>query len=308
MRECGKILFTAASIFAALGPEAGHSQTLKTIYSFAGGTDGAYSLGALLFHGGRFYGTTAKGGAGAGTVFTIDPVTGTETVIYSFAGGTDGLTPVGALVYRGGALFGATDGGGNGYGTIFEFKLKPATETVLYRFGSVANDAQNPTGGLIYNSGILYGTSEFGGAGRGTIYAIDPAAQTETVLHAFARGAGGAVPVGTLLYDDGILYGTASLGGKKNGGTIFTFDLTSGTEATLYEFPDDRAGGTIPLTGLIYHDKMFYGATALGGTFNEGTVYKLDPATGDETVLYNFTEGADGASPFADLTYNRGML
>jgi uncharacterized repeat protein (TIGR03803 family) len=53
---------------------------------------------------------------------------------------------------------------------------------------------------------------------------------------------------------------------------------------------------------------MFYGATASGGTFNEGTAYKLDPATGDETVLYNFTGGADGATPFADLTYNRDML
>ncbi len=43
-----------------------------------------------------------------------------------------------------------------------------------------------------------------------------------------------------------------------------------------------------------------YGTTAYGGAFNFGTVFKLD-TTGQETVLYTFTGGADGAIPLAGL-------
>src|SRR5262249_29996091 len=38
------------------------------------------------------------------------------------------------------------------------------------------------------------------------------------------------------------------------------------------------------------------GTTRRGGTANFGTVYKLTPQ-GQETTLYSFTGGADGASP-----------
>jgi len=39
-----------------------------------------------------------------------------------------------------------------------------------------------------------------------------------------------------------------------------------------------------------------YGTTSAGGTFDNGTVFKLDPQ-GNETVLHNFTGGADGSFP-----------
>ena len=44
----------------------------------------------------------------------------------------------------------------------------------------------------------------------------------------------------------------------------------------------------------------FVGTTFNGGTDNAGVVYKLDPA-GQETVLYTFTGGADGANPYAGV-------
>jgi uncharacterized repeat protein (TIGR03803 family) len=40
----------------------------------------------------------------------------------------------------------------------------------------------------------------------------------------------------------------------------------------------------------------FYGATRNGGTTNNGTIFKIDPA-GNETVLYNFLGQADGSLP-----------
>jgi uncharacterized repeat protein (TIGR03803 family) len=46
-----------------------------------------------------------------------------------------------------------------------------------------------------------------------------------------------------------------------------------------------------------------YGTTTGGGAANVGVVYKLDP-TGQETILYSFTGGADGANPQAGLIQN----
>ena len=43
-----------------------------------------------------------------------------------------------------------------------------------------------------------------------------------------------------------------------------------------------------------------YGTTYYGGTAFNGSVYKLSPA-GSETVLHNFTGGADGANPAAGV-------
>jgi uncharacterized repeat protein (TIGR03803 family) len=44
-----------------------------------------------------------------------------------------------------------------------------------------------------------------------------------------------------------------------------------------------------------------YGTTLSGGTANAGVVYMVD-AAGQETVLYSFTGGSDGARPNAGVT------
>ena len=64
------------------------------LYSFTGGTDGAFPISALVRdHEGNLYGTTTQGGsAGAGVVFKVDP-SGNETVLHNFTGGSDGAGP-----------------------------------------------------------------------------------------------------------------------------------------------------------------------------------------------------------------------
>ncbi len=61
------------------------------------------------------------------------------------------------------------------------------------------------------------------------------------------------------------------------------------------------ADGASPQAGLI-QDKAgnLFGTTAYGGVFNVGTVFKLDKS-GNESVLYTFTGGADGAYPYGPL-------
>ncbi len=73
----------------------------------------------------------------------------------------------------------------------------------------------------------------------------------------------------------------------------------------LYKFKGGT-DGAYPFSGLVRDTNgNFYGTTEWGGNsgcggLGCGTVYKLD-SSGNETVLYRFTGGTDGAAPGAVL-------
>jgi uncharacterized repeat protein (TIGR03803 family) len=207
------------------------SGTETTLYSFAGGNDGASPKAGLINVKGTLYGTTSLGGAncgssgGCGTVFAITP-SGAETVLYTFGGGTDGRYPVAGLINVKGKLYGTTFLGGancgtrGGCGTVFAVTPSGA-EAVLHSFAG-GSDGANPHAGLINVKGTLYGTTSSGGGnGDGTVFAI-PSFGSETVLHSFAGDSDGANPQAGLINVNGTLYGTTELGGANNDGTVFS--------------------------------------------------------------------------------------
>jgi uncharacterized repeat protein (TIGR03803 family) len=235
----------------------------------------------------------------------------TFTVLYSFKYGTDGGIPDATLVRDAtGNLYGTTRLGGNpnctnGCGTVFKLDTT-GTETVLYSFAGPPLDGNDPQGSLVRDAaGNLYGTTRFGGINDfGTVFKIDTAGN-ETVLHSFnGRAPEGRYPNGLVRGVAGSLYGNTEKGGAPECnplgcGTVFKLH-TTGKETVLYSFagvPD----GESPLAGVILDGAgNLYGTTDRGGTFNSGTVFKLD-TTGKENVLYSFTGGPDGQNPFAGL-------
>ena len=78
---------------------------------------------------------------------------------------------------------------------------------------------------------------------------------------------------------------------------------TLNEEVVLHNFASPPHGA-YPANGVIRDEQgNLYGTTngaysdvPGGGTNNAGLVFKLDPS-GNETVLYSFTGGADGSSP-----------
>src|SRR2546425_6546070 len=149
-------------------------QTLTTLWSFTGGSDGAQpSAGLVQGSDGNFYGTTIIGGNrtfnepnGMGTVFRMSPA-GVLTNIYSFSGyPTDGAFPACGLVQGDdGNFYGVTQSGGDdnsnpntGVGVIF--RISPSgVETNLHSF-HYAVDAGFPYAGLVKGSdGNFYGTT-----------------------------------------------------------------------------------------------------------------------------------------------------
>ncbi|HTT84107.1 MAG TPA: choice-of-anchor tandem repeat GloVer-containing protein [Rhizomicrobium sp.] len=317
----------------AIDPSTGTETVLYSFCSLQNCADGSYPYAGLIDVGGTLYGTTAGGGGtgcsgpGCGTVFSIDPGTGAETVLHSFNGGRDGSDPVAGLIDVKGKLYGTTVFGGGrgcyepGCGTVFMVDRKSGAEKVLYSFCSQKHcaDGSEPNGGLIAVGGLFYGTTSEGGAsGAGTVFSIDPNTRAETVLYSFCSQQScpdGSSPDAGLIDVNGLLYGTTELGGDGSG-TVFSIDPTTGAETVLHSF-DGSADGSNPFAGLIDVNGVLYGTTAEGGTSfrdsNGGTVFSVNPTTGAETVLYSFCAGhrtcpGDGTHPFAGLIDIHGGL
>jgi uncharacterized repeat protein (TIGR03803 family) len=301
----GLAVALASAVFAALSAQA---QTFMRLHSFKG-TDGANPYAGLIQDAaGNLYGTTYLGGLGGGTVFKLDK-SGKETLLYSFNGTSDGANPYAGLVQDAtGNLFGTTlytGGFGLGYGTIFKLDTS-GKETVFHKF--VFGDGSRPYAGLVLDTaGNLYGTAQLGGASdSGTVFQVNPKGKA-SVLYSFTGDADGRNPYAGLVRDSaGNLYGTTPYGGDTQcfGGTGCgtVFKVTGiGKQAVLHAFTGAPADGAIPFAGLIEDAAgNLYGTTYNGGTFNFGTVFKLD-TSGKETVLYNFVGSPDGAYPNAGL-------
>jgi uncharacterized repeat protein (TIGR03803 family) len=256
------------------------------LHSFGSGTDGIFPTGTLIDVNGTLYGTTNIGGAsGDGTVFSLDPTTGAETVLHSFGSGTDGQQPYGGLIDVNGTLYGTTftgganDCSGRGCGTVYALDPSSGAETVLYSFGSEPDGAQ-PYDSLLDMNGTLYGTTVAGGTDNlGTVFSVNPTTGAETVLHSFENsGMDGYSPAANLIDVNGLLYSTAYGGGNGNhGGTVFSVNPTTGAEKVVYYFCSQQgcADGEQPNAGLIDVKGKLYSTTEIGGAHGYGTVFAL---------------------------------
>jgi uncharacterized repeat protein (TIGR03803 family) len=136
--------------------------------------------------------------------------------------------------------------------------------------------------------------------------------QTYSVLYSFQCPPDGGVPQAGLAQDKaGNLYGTTEFGGTGscNIGTVpgcgTAFELTvSGSETVLHSFGVNPGDGQYPQASLALDSVgNLYGVTDEGGTYSNGTVFKVTP-TGEETVLLNFTGGLEGATPQGGLVWD----
>jgi uncharacterized repeat protein (TIGR03803 family) len=283
------------------------AQGFTTLYSFSGGSDGAWPYaGVIRDPAGNLYGTASSGGNlnacfdGCGVVYKLDTA-GTETVLHSFSG-PDGEYPYTPLTRdRAGNIYGTTIGGGSsGYGTVFKIDTA-GKETLLYSFGAFGTPYQ----GLVMDKkGNLYGTTNSSGAySQGMIFKIDTEGNF-SILHSFCHDqpscADGARPFyGYLLMDkEGNLYGDTAFGGIAGQGVVYKLSK-SGTFTLLHSFAGGPSDGKWPY-GSVALDKHgnLYGTTYSGGSSN-GTIWKLSSA-GTETILHSFSN-LDGGNPTAGV-------
>ncbi len=286
-----------------LTPTASGPWKKTTLYSFTDVSAGRYPYAGVIFDtAGNLYGTTSVGGSdgGCGAAFELSPSSSgawTETTLHGFGCGNDGNLPAAPLVFdQKGNLYGTTGSGGGknttvctaGCGTVFELTLNAGawTEQVLYAFGD-GTDGDFPDGPLVLDAaGNLYGTAGAGGDfGRGVVFELSPGTGgtwTESTLYSFEGGSDGQLPqFGLIRTRAGNFYGVTDAGGVScNCGTVFELlPVTGGgwAENILYTFSGGTDGG-YPYSGLaIDKQGSLYGATTLGGTDNQGTIFRLFP-------------------------------
>jgi len=129
------------------------------------------------------------------------------------------------------------------------------------------------------------------------VCALPAVAQTFGVLASF-DGADQTSSLGNAVQAaDGNLYGTTVYGGPTNNGTVYKV-TPAGTLTTLYNFCSlpSCADGAQPYFGLtLGADGNLYGTTNVGGTSNDGTIFKITLG-GTLTTLHSF-DGSDGCTP-----------
>jgi hypothetical protein len=323
----GAVTQDVSSVSVACG-----ARRLTTLYSFAGGMDGAVPVAGLVMDSsGNLFGTTSAGGSigNTGTVFELvkssDGSYSQAKILHSFIGGTDGSTPYAQLIMdSNGNLFGTTiaGGGNNNAGTVFELVKSGdgsySQATILYSFTGGA-DGNHPFAGLVMDSGgNLFGTTlSAGSGGEGTVFELvksgDGSYARATILHSFGGGMDGARPYAGLAMDgSGNLFGTTSSGGgSSNWGTVFELvkngDGSYSQPTILYSFSGGTDGGR-PFGNLIVDSRgNLFGTTDPGGNNNSnaGTVFELvkngDGSYSQLKTLHAFSGEADGAYPYAGL-------
>jgi len=263
----------------------------------------------VLGRDGNFYGTTKSGGSNnMGTIYQLIPngTNSTLTTLWQFGSlgnDADGAYPFHGLVQgRDGNFYGtAPDGGVYGDGTVYQLIPNGTNSTLnpLWEFGSMANDADgsDPQAGLIQGAdGYFYGTS------YSTVFKISTVPGSLITMYQ-GSGVGLNGFYGLVQGRDGKLYGTTAYGGTQGAGTVFQI-ATNGTSLNWsYSFGPVPPDGDQPEAPLVQcSDGNFYGTTELGGTKNEGTVFRIGPSgPATYTSLYSFLGTPDGAQPQTPL-------
>ena len=247
----------------------------------------------------------------------------TFSVIYNFTLAS-GWGPFASVTLdAAGNLYGTTSGSGAYPGTVFELTPSNGAWTFNTLFRLISPGVARPYypwSGVVFGpDGALYGTTNGGGLGYGTVYRVDldndcessPYSPTGSIIYEFQGGSDGARPgLGNVVFDSaGNLYGTTIGGGSSDDGTVYELSPSNGgwTKKVLHRF-SAGTDGQDPYGPVVFDTAgNLYGTTAAGGLWSAGTVYELTPSGSgwQESILFNFqNNNQNGYYPLGGLIFD----
>jgi uncharacterized repeat protein (TIGR03803 family) len=281
----------AATIFAGalvLTPPA-FADSFAVLHTFDSADGSIPQAGLVQGIDGRFYGTTARGGANDwGTVFAIGS-TGAFELLHSFDN-LDGQTiRAGLTLFDDGNFYGSTPlalepGSRYGYvgGTNFQITASGNLLT-LHKFTYRGLIGGTMPGDLVGGGdGYLYGTTS--GNGVGTVFKLGT---NGTFSTEYAFRAGLTPGAGLTRGNDGTLYGTLARARSCCSSSIFGMTL-AGVVTILHEF-EPAEGGDISWNMAEAPAGTLYGTTSISGPSGNGTAFRMT-ADGNVTVLHAFDQ------------------
>ena len=250
--------------------------TFTSVYSFSGPDGERPSSRLVLAANGSLYGTTEAGGNSAvGVIFKVEG--GVTVPIHSMGDiSFDGATLTQELI-RGSddVLYGVSEAS-----TVF------AIDADLFRLIAPvqSSEGQQPKGALLEGpDGLLYGTTQFGGAfGGGILFRMTTTGMFEQ-LHSFTPAERNHPFGGMVSLPDGVYGATV---GESDAGSIYRV-TPAGVYSIVHEF--NYTTGAFPLQGIIKGpDAAIYGLLMGGGPDQLGGIFRLGDG-GTFTMLHLFT-------------------
>jgi uncharacterized repeat protein (TIGR03803 family) len=173
------------------------------------------------------------------------------------------------------------------------------------------SDGLEPVYSVVLDAkGNVYGTTQGIPPQVGIVFELvrnSDGTYTKQTLHVFPDRMNEIQPLAITLDNLGRVLGTTAEGGQFNLGGVFRLGKVAALnwyERVLFDF-NDPYGVVSKL--LLDAEGNIYGTAYLGGASGNGAVFKLsssDGLTWNLTVLYSFAGGADGANPYAGLTFD----
>lgn len=169
-----------------------------------------------------------------------------------------------------------------------------ATLTKLRDFSTAYADGAYPVGKTVLTGGNVYGVTEYGSTGYGSVYKMTTAGAVTTIYDFNSAVTSPRNPNAGLILVGTKLYGTGFTGGANNKGCVFEI-TTAGTLTIRYSFGATATDADRPAAGLIYNsaDGFLYGTTLYGGAKAVGTIYKIMPDGTNYSVIKEFDNAVD---------------
>lgn len=267
----------------------------------------AHPSGALIeLPSGELLGTSYDGGiGGVGAIFSYNIGANTFSTIHNLAGGLggNGQHPYGTFMESAGGRYYTLcyDGGQKQLGTLIEFHLANSQITKRLDFG-FASDGSNPEKIVLSPDGMIYGVCSRGGViNSGLLFSYNPISSEYSKLFTFSNNDTGYSPYGKPLLIGDKLYLTTVNGGPTNKGAVIIYDLITGIDTVFTLESSGTFFGDSPNIGLVNgNNGLLYCATNEGGANNFGTLFSIDPITGNIQNLHDFDQ-ISGRNPVGEL-------
>lgn len=286
--------------------------TVNNVFTVKGNfnrnTTGSYPQGSLIQAvNGKLYGVTSYFNISSrvGALFEYDILQDTIIKKTEFSG-LKGSNPLeGPIQASNGKLYGMTNTGGvNNFGVIYEYDLVTDTLIVKNHFDSLTS-GKHPTGSLVeVSNGLFYGVARYGGINNdGVLFEYNN--QNDSLLKKidFEYTQNGYQPMGSLtLTSSNKLLGTTFLS-DTGAGLLYSYDYINNQLNNL-KFLNHSAIGRHPEGSLIYaNNGMLYGTSTEGGANYWGSLFEVNPLTGEVKNKVNFDLVNINAFPQDNILY-----
>jgi streptogramin lyase len=242
------------------------------------------------------------GTGGLGALFLVNPTTGARTLLSDFGvGPNQGVDPFGVAVEASGNILVIDAGAGTGgYGALFRVDPISGERTLLSDFGVGPNQGVDPGGVAVEPSGtILVIDQNAGTSSLGALFRVDPISGERTLLSDFGVGPNqGFNPVGVAVEASGNILVIDRDAGTGFQGALFKVNPVTGERRVISDFGVGGNQGDLPYGVAVEASGTILVIDAGAGTGGYGALFRVDPISGERTLLSDFGVGPNqGLNP-----------